>query len=73
MLEKLIPVQALLLPLNDELMDPTIVASKASQVFFAIALNEDLRNPWIKIGAYCKGQCLLEKSVWALTSVTTRC
>ena len=27
----------------------------------------------IKIGADCKGQCLLEQSVWALTSLTTRC
>ena len=52
-------------------MDPTIVASKASQVFSAIALNEDMRNHWIKLAADCKGQCLLEESVWALTSLTT--
>ena len=40
-------VQALLLLLDDELMDPTIVARKASQVFFALALNEAVRNPWL--------------------------
>ena len=54
-------------------MGPTIVARKASQVFFALALNEAMKNPWIKIDADCKGQCLLEESVWALTSLTTRC
>ena len=59
-------------------MDPTIVASKASHVFFAIALNVDMRNPWTKnrcclqgtvpIGAKCLGIDIINykmlKTLW---------
>ena len=31
--------------MDDELMETTVVASKVSHVFFAVALNEDMRNP----------------------------
>ena len=57
-------------------MDRTIVASKASHVFFAIALNEDMRNPWIKnrcclqgtvpIGAKCLGIDIINKMLKTL-------
>ena len=36
---------------------------------FCFFLDDELMDPTIA----CKGQCLLEQSVWALTSVTTRC
>ena len=48
-LGQLIPVQALLLLLDDVLMGPTILARKASQFFFAMALNAAMKNCWITL------------------------
>ena len=54
-------------------MDPTIVANKASHVFFAIALNEDLEESLDKesvclqgtvpIGAKCLGIDIIDYKV----------